>query len=192
MTIRSLEPGYFDALYAADPDPWRFETSDYEDAKYRATLAALPAPHYRRGIEIGCSIGVLTERLAERCDTLLGVDIAPGALDAARRRCAALPHVRFEQAALPDHVPPGPFDLIMLSELLYYFAAPTMPRVAEAVHAMARPGNDIVLVHWLGPTPDYPLDGDAAVMAFLAAAPWAQLLNAERTTDYRLDVLRVT
>ena len=192
MTARSLEPDYFDALYAADPDPWRFATSAYEDAKYDATIAALPAPRYRRGIEIGCSIGVLTGRLAERCDALLGTDIAQAALGAARLRCIAMPHVRFERAALPDHVAAGPFDLIMLSELLYYFDAPTMPRIAEAIYSMARSGSDIVLVHWLGPTPDYPLDGDTAVMAFMAAAPWAEILDSERTTDYRLDVLRKT
>jgi len=192
MTAKSLEPGYFDALYAANADPWRFASSAYEDAKYRATIAALPTARYGHGIEIGCSIGVLTERLAEHCDALLGIDVAQAALNAARQRCTAISHVRFEQAALPDHVPAGPFDLIMLSEVLYYFDAPTMPRIAAAIWSMARAGSDIVLVHWLGPTPDYPLDGDAAVIAFMAAAPWARLIHAERTTDYRLDVLRVT
>ena len=192
MTARSLEPGYFDALYAADPDPWRFTTSAYEDAKYRATIAALPAARYRHGIEIGCSIGVLTERLAERCDALIGIDVAQAALVAARQRCSAMPHVYFEQAALPECVPAGPFDLIMLSEVLYYFDASMMPRIAAAICSVARPCCDIVLVHWLGPTPDYPLDGDAAVIAFMAAAPWARTIHAERTTDYRLDVLRVT
>ena len=42
---RSLEPAYFEALYAADPDPWRFATSAYEREKYTATLAALPMLH---------------------------------------------------------------------------------------------------------------------------------------------------
>ena len=39
---QSLAADFFDTLYQADPDPWRFETSDYEAAKYAATIAALP------------------------------------------------------------------------------------------------------------------------------------------------------
>ena len=33
----SLDAGYFDKIYAGDPDPWHFETSDYERAKYEKT-----------------------------------------------------------------------------------------------------------------------------------------------------------
>ena len=43
-----------------DPDPWEFETSEYEAAKYDATIAALEGRRYATGLEIGCSIGVLT------------------------------------------------------------------------------------------------------------------------------------
>jgi len=69
----SLPPGYFDALYAASPDPWAFETSAYERAKYAATLDALPARRYRRALEVGCSIGVLTRQLADRCDIKISI-----------------------------------------------------------------------------------------------------------------------
>ena len=37
----SLPAAYFEAIYERDPDPWRFQTSAYERAKYDATLAAL-------------------------------------------------------------------------------------------------------------------------------------------------------
>ena len=73
---RSLPPSYFEALYASDPDPWRFASSDYERDKYAATLAALPRQLYRSGLEVGCSIGVLTAMLASRCRRLLAVDVA--------------------------------------------------------------------------------------------------------------------
>ena len=76
-------------------DPWRFATSDYERAKYEATLAALPHEIYRDVLEIGCSIGVLTRQLAPRCEKLLALDVAAKALDQARARCADLAHVAF-------------------------------------------------------------------------------------------------
>lgn len=192
MTGDAREPGYFDALYAADPDPWRFETSGYEAAKYADTLNALPAARYTAAVEFGCSIGVLTEQLAARCDALLGVDIAPVALDRAAARCAAAPNVRFARLRVPDEMPAGRFDLIMLSEILYYFEMPTLARLADALLAASTPAGDLVLVHWLGPTPDYPQSGDSAVDAFIAAtAGWSRVTRQERRVDYRLDVLRV-
>jgi hypothetical protein len=75
----------FEARYAANPDPWGFETSAYEHEKYERTLAALGHRHYGRAFEAGCSIGVFTAMLAERCDELLAVDIAQAAVDSARQ-----------------------------------------------------------------------------------------------------------
>ena len=77
----------FDGMYAERPDPWGFETSPYEQAKYDATIAALPR-RYATALEAGCSIGVLSERLAAHCDALLGVDVAEAPL-AARPRARA-------------------------------------------------------------------------------------------------------
>lgn len=189
---KSLEPGYFDALYAADADPWRFETSAYEDAKYWETLAALPRERYANAVEIGCSIGVLTARLAARCDRLLGLDVAQAALDAATKRVP--PNVDLALSTLPETLPPGRFDLIMLSEVLYYFDGDGdgVRDMAATVTRMARDDASIMLVHWLGPTPDYPLDGETAVQAFLdAMAANATVMHKQRARDYRLDVLRV-
>ncbi len=189
MTARSLEAGYFDKLYAANPDPWRMETSAYEAVKYGATLAALPRARYAHAIEIGCSVGVLTARLAARCDDLLGIDVAQAALDRAALRCRGLP-VRFELSTLPETSPTGRFDLIVLSEVLYYFDPAGVGRLAAAVKNMAAPLADILLVHWLGETPDYPLTGEEAVAAFEAAGSW-QIMQRAGTLDYRLDLLRV-
>ena len=35
---RSLSCSYFEAMFQANPDPWSFETSDYERAKYEHTV----------------------------------------------------------------------------------------------------------------------------------------------------------
>ena len=83
--------------YAQKADPWKLETSPYEDGKYRETTEALPRSRYARGLEIGCSIGVLTSRLAQKCDTLIGLDVSEQAIAKARARCAALPGVSFER-----------------------------------------------------------------------------------------------
>ena len=188
----SLPPDYFTGLYADEADPWRFATSDYERAKYAATLASLPRPRYRSGLEVGCSIGVLTRQLAPRCDALVAIDVVLKVLDAARAACADYPNVRFVQAAVPGAWPDGRFDLILLSEVVYYLDRTDLERLVARVEAALSPGGDVVLVHWLGKT-DYPLSGDEAAEGFIAGARgFARVLKGSRTADYRLDVLRAT
>lgn len=88
-------------------------------------------------------------------------------------------------------MPKGRFDLIMLSEVLYYFETSTLDRLAARLRPACMPGADLVLVHWLGPTPDYPQTGNSAVEAFIATtADWAEVMQQERRKDFRLDVLR--
>lgn len=191
MTAAALDPGYFDRLYAEKADPWDFAGNAYEMAKYAATVAALPRPRYASAVEVGCSIGFLTEKLAARCDRLLGTDVADAALDAARKRCAALPQVSFERSGLPDTAPAGPFDLIVFSEVLYYFDRAGLEAIVRGLGPAMPAGTDIVMVHWLGPTPDYPMTGDEAVDAFLGLLGPHTLMQRARTPQYRLDVVRL-
>lgn len=185
----SLPGAYFDALYARSPDPWSFETSEYELAKYQATLSALPHADYASALEIGCSIGVLTLMLAPRCKALLAMDPARRALERARARCAGQPHIRLVEGRVPEDFPNGIFDLILLSEVIYYLDADDVGRLAERVtHAIA-PGGNVELVHWVRET-DYPLSGDEATEIFLAATAGRLRPRARRRTpDYRLDLL---
>jgi trans-aconitate methyltransferase len=185
----TLGPAYFDAVYASDPDPWKFASSVYERNKYASTLAALPKPRYSRGLEIGCSIGVLTRELAVRCDRILAVDVAEAPLIEARHRCVGLPNARFEQMFVPEQWPEGAFDLILLSEVVYYLHAEDVTRLALRVIQSLAPGGDVVLVHWTGET-DYPLTGDEAAGLFIAAiGEAAQVQRTDRHAHFRLDVL---
>lgn len=189
---QSLSPDYFAERYAQDPDPWRFATSAYERAKYAATLAALPRARYASCLEIGCSIGILTEALAPLCDDLLGIDVAELALDQARLRCGHLPQVRFARGQAPRDWPEGRFDLILLSEVVYYLSSNDVARLAHRVRGSLTNGADIVLVHWTGPT-DYPLSGDEAAELLIAeAADFADVSRQARTEQYRLDILRAS
>lgn len=186
----SLPSTYFTALYAADADPWRFATSDYERGKYAATLAALPLPTYRSGFEVGCSIGVLTSQLARRCERLLAVDSVAAALSRAKTRCAGLPGLRFEVMEVPKTLPEGPFDLLVLSEVVYYWSVADLERMAAFAVQAVEPGGDIVLVHWTGET-DYPLGGDEAAQLFIdATAPATRIVRQDRAELYRIDVLQ--
>ena len=188
--ISSLTTNYFNAMYAADPDPWRFATSQYEAEKYAATLDALPRRRYRKALEIGCSIGVFTHKLSERCDDLVAVDVVASALDQAAARCQDRPNVSFERMQIPEQWPEGRYDLIFLSEVVYYFERADVERIARHVASSVEPAGDIVIIHWTGDT-HYPLSGDEASEAFIAAsASYAAPISSARAEEYRLDVLR--
>ena len=192
----TLPATYFDDVYRANSDPWSFETSAYEREKYATTIAALPRPHYERAFEIGCSLGVLTEQLAPRCAHLLAIDIAEAPLVRARERCRHLPQVEFRQMSLPAEFPAAArFDLVVLSEVAYYWARPDLERTTELLLAALEPGGHLLLVHWTPPVHDYPLTGDEVHEFFLSQAHTGgplRHLAGQRHATYRLDLLERT
>jgi trans-aconitate methyltransferase len=185
----TLRPEYFEELYTADPDPWKFAESPYERDKYALTLEAIPKPHYRCGLEVGCSIGVLTRSLASRCEALVAIDAAQAPLVQAKRRCADLSSVHFEHLFVPEQWPSGDFDLILLSEVVYYLSREDVDRLAGRVTSSLAKGGSVILVHWTGPT-NYPLSGDEAAALFIERLGQAFAVDrADRYEKFRLDVL---
>lgn len=188
----TLPVDYFDELYRQKPDPWDFQTSEYEREKYDATLACLPRPRYERAFEAGCSIGVLTCRLADRVDALVACDASAIPLQHAKDRCSTRANVSFLQAAIPSGWPDGRFDLMIFSEVLYYLSAPDLASCAERVSDSLDRGGDLVMVHYTGAT-DYPLSGDAAATMFgEMISSFARQMESRQAVGYRLDVWRRT
>ncbi len=193
----TLPPEYFEHVYGNSDDPWNFESSPYEAAKYAQTLAALPRSRYARALEIGCSIGVLTALLAPRAEHLTALDVNAQALERTRQRLEQadlLGGVTLLQRRLPDELPDGPFDLVLLSEVLYYLGPDDLERALDAVLARLETGGTLLLVHWTPPVHDYPQTGDAVHEAALRRVKTGALrhLKAERHGDeqegYRLDL----
>jgi SAM-dependent methyltransferase len=186
----SLSAHYFDGLFADDPDPWKFDSSPYERGKYDDTLWALPKPHFRRALEVGCANGALTERLAPRCDRLIAVDVVERALAKARERCAGMDGVTILKSAIPAEPIQGPFDLILLSEVVYYWDSGDIAKAGAYIGSVLEPGGYILLVHWTGET-DYPKSADDAVAELRTAMNGAvTVVRAERRPEYRLDLWR--
>ena len=181
----TVPPDYFEQKYKADIDPWQFRTSEYEREKYQATLGSLTKDSYRSGLEVGCSIGVLTKLLSPRCVSLLAIDASATAIEEARS--INNKSVSFRVANLPAEFPNGTFDLIVLSEVLYYFDKPDLQRVARSCVDAISPDGEIVLCHWLGET-DYPLEGIEASELFarfiMPALPVRSVLH---DMTYRLE-----
>lgn len=181
----SLSQGYFDDLYRADADPWRFESRSYEARKRALTVACLPDERYQSAVELGCSTGALTTALAARCDHLVATDISPLALEIAARRVPS--NVELRLGGAPDHWPSEPFDLVVISEMGYYLDRATLARLATlAVHTT----RDLVAVHWRHLVSDYPLTGDEVhdVLGSFADDSGMTRLVAHQEADFKLDL----
>lgn len=186
----SLGADYFDEIYAESGDPWGFATSEYEAEKYARTIASLPRDRYRRCLEIGCSIGVLSELLLARCDELFATEINDRALASARARNGKYERARFEKLNFPEELPPGTFDLVVLSEVAYYWAESAFVRAQALItDQLLEPGGHLVLVHYTPEETDYPMTGDEVHDRWLDAGALESVVE-HRAERYRLDVLR--
>lgn len=186
----SLSPDFFAALYDRNPDPWQFKTSEYEAQKYANTLAALPKARYQSAFEIGGSIGILTEQLGDRCEQLLSVDVVPTAQQEAIARCRHLPHVHFQIMQVPHEFPTQTFDLVILSEVGYYWCLADLELARQKIHAALVPGGHLLLVHWIVDAEKLPSTGEQVHDTFQAWVPEKlRSLQAQRHPQYRLDLL---
>lgn len=177
---------YFEASYARRDDPWGFDARWYERRKRAVTLASLPEERYARGLEVGCSIGVLTAELAERVDDLLATDVSAAAVERARERVAG--RARVEQADAARGLPPGPFDLVVLSEVGYYLTPGPLDRLLTAAVAALAEDGVLVCCHWRHPVADYPLSGDAVHERIRALGLPVVVEHLEE--DFVLEVMR--
>lgn len=160
---RLWQPGWdrthHEAFYGETEDPYGFDTKPFEQMKYDELLAALPDGRFGRALEVGCAEGAFTEKLAARCDEVLGTDISQVAIDRAAQRLAAFPGVHVERRTLPLDYPTGGFDLIVCSDVVYLWERGTVELGLRRMIDSLRPGGTLALLHYLG-TFRQPVHGD--------------------------------
>ncbi len=182
---------HFEELYTGSEDPWSFATSEYERRKYERTLDTLEGHRFLRALELGCSIGVFTAMLAPHCEELVAVDTSLRAVGLARERLADFPNVRVERRTLPEETPEGPFDLIVASEILYYFTEEVMLAALRRFEEKLAPGGSLLAVHWRGEPRTHPLRGDEVHDLLDCHTRFTNVLAATEP-EYRLDLFRDT
>ena len=185
-----LPDDYFNQMYTRSADPWELGSRWYEQRKYAITLALLPRQHYRHAFEPGCSIGVLTALLTERCTRVTATDVAAAALDGARRRLGDLgrrDQVSLLRQSIDEPWPRGPFDLLVLSEVGYYLAPDMLRGLLERECPQLAHGATVVAAHWRHRVEDYLMAGDE-VNEIIAGVPGMHVLGSYRDADVAIDV----
>ncbi len=177
-------------MYAQSADPWDLSARWYEQRKYAITLALLPRQHYRHAFEPGCSVGVLTALLTERCARVTATDVAAAALDGAQRRLGDLgrrDQVTLLQHSVDEPWPAGPFDLLVLSEVGYYLAPRALRSVLDRECPRLAFGATVVAAHWRHRVDDYLMTGDRGQRGCRRTAG-LHAIGSYRDDDVAIDV----
>ncbi|OSP54373.1 methyltransferase [Pseudoruegeria sp. SK021] len=173
---------HLQGLYANSHDPWGFEHSAYEQAKFKATRAALSRHRYQSAFELGCGNGQLARHMAEIAFRYTGMDAVGKALDAAR---VAVPTGRFVRGFYPCDLPDDRFDLVILSEILYFLDEASLRHLASDI-AGKWPLAEVICVTWLGRS-GHDLQGADAVALFTGALDTHGFQCCRQTESYRID-----
>ena len=186
MTPR-LPDRYFDAMYAEAADPWQLQGRWYEQRKYAITMALLPYARYRHAFEPGCSVGVLSAQLATRADHLLCMDVSPRAVELARERLDGHDSVEVRVGDIVSAWPSGRFDLIVLSEVLYYLGDADLDELITRLPECLTPTGEVLAVHWRWRVEEYPRTGDEVHAALRSSALHPSASYSD--TDFCVDVM---
>jgi SAM-dependent methyltransferase len=144
-------------------DPWAFESSPWERTRLDRLLEVIADRRYGRALEIGCGAGHFTERLLPLTGSLLGLDVSPTAIEQARARLAPSPfagraELRAANVMELDLRRDGPFDLVVLSETVYYlgwlYPFFDVAWLARELFETTRPGGRLLLANTLGEISD--------------------------------------
>ena len=177
-------------MYAEAADPWQLESRWYEQRKYAITMALLPYQRYRHAFEPGCSVGVLTAKLLDRCDHVTSTDISVAALDATNGRLTiggVRERVTLLRGSVDQPWPAGPFDLVVLSEVCYYLQPEVLRGLLDREVPRLAPTATVVAAHWRHRVEDYPMDGDRA-NDIIGATAGLHHIGVYRDGDVVIDV----
>jgi SAM-dependent methyltransferase len=169
----------FDALYRASPDPWGTQSRWYERRKRTLLLAALPHESYESVYEAGCGTGHISAALATRCTRLLASDASAVAVDLAARALAGHANVTVAQHRLPEDWPRERFDLVVLSEVLYFIDRDERVRVAAAARQSIGETGIVIACNWRHVIDGRSITGDQAHRHFETVLRLPRLLEYE-------------
>lgn len=97
-----------------------------------------------RALDVGCGAGAFSRRLAERFESVLGLDLSPQMIRLARERSHTCPNLEFRVAdVLAEALPDAHFDAIVSIATLHHLPLPEiLPRLARAL----KPGGVLAVL----------------------------------------------
>jgi SAM-dependent methyltransferase len=154
----------FERLYATQAEPWTYSARAAEVMRHdhvEETIRGLK-PRYDRILDIGCSVGQLTSRLAGLSPRVQGMDVSPTAVRRARERCDAAAErsagartaFRFcLGSSIDTPFRDGLFDLVLMCDGLHSWrlTPEEQARSLEQAHRILVPGGYAIFTEHLRP-----------------------------------------
>ena len=139
---------YFQYLYSKKNDIWNYKTSRYELEKYHKIIEMFEDRKFHNSLEIGCSIGVFTNMLAEISDHVTALDFASIAVGSAKIECKDKQNIEFVVSDIFQFVTNKKYDLICAAEVLYYMEDKQDVRdfLAKKICNLLEPGGLLLYV----------------------------------------------
>lgn len=166
--------GKFEEMYRDIEDPWGCEAG-CSSLNNRIFLDVVfnDRSHYERILDVGCGLGGLLDTIRMRNGEgyVLGVDISQTAIHKAERR---YPGIDFRcHDLLRDELPERNFDLVVLSEVLWY-VLDDLPLFFERVSTMISSGGSLAIHQYFPVVQRFGrdrMDGLSGFLAFMEARP---------------------
>ena len=151
---RPIAQGRYAELFTDRTDPFGYKVKPFEFEKFEAAIELLDGvrngARFERAWEIGCAEGVLTARLAPICERLSAVDFIPLALERARVRCQEFSNISFSKWDLTSDPAPGPFELIVITDVLGSMGQGDIRRARNKVVSALAPSGYLLYSDCLG------------------------------------------
>ncbi|WP_310570245.1 class I SAM-dependent methyltransferase [Gemmatimonas sp.] len=153
------DAAFFDDLYRTHADPWGYRQAA-EQSKYHLTLRAARRwqPRPRRVLDVGCSLGYLTEMLADYAPRVSAFDISPTAIRMTQDRCAARRtstafDIQLGDALAPAY-PRGHFDVVFAGDVLLgaFDGAERAVRAVRALLPLLSANGVLIATDFMNPT----------------------------------------
>ena len=144
---RPIDIDGFENLFQSNPDPWDYESSPFEAHKRSVLLKHIGLSPRGRVLELACANWVTTRALMKVGLRVAALDGSSTAIAQARTRLGHIRRLRLLHANLPEGLPKERFDLIVVSEIVYYLGSIAARRLAASVADRVAPGGRVVVLH---------------------------------------------
>lgn len=156
--MRPITLTEFEMRFRQDPDPWQTHTRRREKVKRHQLMQAAGFRRWSRALELGAGNGSNTVLLARRSLQLDACEATDSGFALIQEAVASLPNVQVCKHVIPERFPSSFYDLIVISEVLYYLPPGHLRKLSRAISRALVPGGRLVLAHhhrrfadaWLG------------------------------------------
>ncbi|HUX07405.1 MAG TPA: class I SAM-dependent methyltransferase [Acidobacteriota bacterium] len=141
---RDTSPEAMEEFFAAVEDPWGYKQNPDHVARARHIRDILDNRRFCRMLDIGCAEGFITHLIKDLADYTMGIDSSPTAI--ARAIESYGDKIDFEVANLLDFRAVEPFDLVIITGVLYYVKE-HLDRARDTVDTVLLKGGKLLLSH---------------------------------------------